>query len=201
MNYRVFDSDGVFKGGLFNTAVYSSLSHRVWYAPPHPHYGEKLYDISPQDEPCEASSFFILRIAFGNDGFPRMSEEEEFDPHSHAVAITPREAEMWLIRNGYSVPEDLEQLLDASDESQRSDEQSRHDPMMPASWFKDKFGVPEDRLRSAYRRNQLRRIQRGSRVFYSVRGAAELKACTRTACSLSFREHSPRSATPPCPLG
>lgn len=174
MKYRIFDSDGVFKGGLFKSDVFNWRNCRIWHAPPHPHYHETLIDTSGEDEPCEDSSFFVMRKALGEDGFPRVDNSEEFDPHSHVIAITPLESEMWLTRHGYALPEDLERLLDATDESRRTDERSHHDPMMPARWFKDQYGIEPERLRAAFRRGELRRVQRGSRVFYSVRGAAEL---------------------------
>lgn len=46
--------------------------------------------------------------------------------------------------------------------------------MMPASWFKEEFGIPADRLWSAWRRRSLRSEKRKGRRYYSAPDARHL---------------------------
>lgn len=63
MKIRIYRSDGVFRGGLFKTHIYDEGGCRVWYGPPHPHYGEQMIDISGHGNPSTKHSWFILQFS------------------------------------------------------------------------------------------------------------------------------------------
>jgi hypothetical protein len=112
MKIRVFDSDGVYNGGLFKTDVFNVLNCRVWHAPPHPNYSESLIDIAGKDNPCEATSWYRLQIATVPDISGPPDGSDNFDANSRAYSITLAEASQWLLRYGFTPPADLAALLE-----------------------------------------------------------------------------------------
>lgn len=60
MKIRVYDSDGVFRGGLLETERLSNC--RTWNGPPHPRYGDVLGDISGYGDPRSSLAGGIGRI-------------------------------------------------------------------------------------------------------------------------------------------
>lgn len=92
---RVFDSDGVFRGGLWRPVRYPG--DRQWFAPP--------------SGPCYESLWILengLRLRFFRMKDPAFEGSAEcddlFDRDSYAIALTPTEAMRWLEGNGYALP-------------------------------------------------------------------------------------------------
>ncbi|MCC6425178.1 MAG: hypothetical protein IT435_00010 [Phycisphaerales bacterium] len=172
MKIRVYDSDGVFRGGLFKTHCYNARNCRVWHAPPHPHFDESLIDIAGHDNPCEPTSWYRLQIAHVPDLIGPADHSDDFDANSKAYRITPVEAGAWLERCGFTKPTDLIRLLgERSATPTGSSSESTADPFapyMPASWFKDKYGISNERLRAAWRTNRICAVKQGKRNLYSV---------------------------------
>ncbi len=111
MKIRVFDSDGVYRGGLFKTDCFNGMTCRMWHAPPHPDYREALIDIAGKDSPCREQSWFRLQFARVQDISGPSDGSDDFDANSTAYRITPTEAAMWLDRHGYYRPPDLIALM------------------------------------------------------------------------------------------
>jgi hypothetical protein len=61
MKIRVYDSDGVFRGGLFNTRKYNAMSCRMWHGFPNPNYREHLIDINGLGKRSSKDSWYLLR--------------------------------------------------------------------------------------------------------------------------------------------
>lgn len=179
MKIRVRDSDGVFRGGLFNTRSFNDMSCRVWHGFPHPHFQERLIDINTKGKRSSRNSWYLLRISRHPEMSGPPDGSDDFDSQSQAYKITPNEALEWFKRVGFDAPEDLIRLVLDKGRGKRSSVKSEPKaldpfaPYMPASWFRDKFGIPADRLRSAHRNGKLRAEKWGTQVRYSVPGAME----------------------------
>jgi hypothetical protein len=95
---RVYDSDGVFRGGLWRPIWRPDL--RSWAAPPAPDYSESLVLEPPG---------LILRYFGARKSELSGSVERDslFDSASYAVRCTAAEAIAWLERYGYIPPDDL----------------------------------------------------------------------------------------------
>lgn len=121
MKTRIYDSDGVFRGCLWNTNMYTRMNCRVWDGLPHPHFNEYLFDISEPDQASCTGSWFILRLS----ATPDLSGSEEcddlFDANSYALRISPVEAVRFLAGLGYDAPADLASLA-----SERSSDNGTH---------------------------------------------------------------------------
>ncbi len=175
MRVRVYDSDGVFRGGLFRVSAYDPLRFRRWHAPPHPHYSEMLIDIAGMDEPSYEGSWFRVYISKN----PEVEGEgsDSFDASSFANSFSCAEARDWLHRYGYAVPEDLQRLCESGGGTPANNSPAPSDPWapyMPARWFKEKYGISPERLRAALRASQLRAGKQRNRNLYSVPEAAKL---------------------------
>lgn len=108
MKIRVLDSDGKYRGGLFNTVVYDATNCRVWHAPPNPNYLEKMIDISGFNKPSYPGSWFMLRISKADiEDADRQGTNDYFAENSQAINLTPVETIRWFERNGFEPPEDL----------------------------------------------------------------------------------------------
>jgi hypothetical protein len=112
MKVRVFDSDGVYRGGLFKTHAFTAMNCRYWHAPPHPTYTEHLVDIAGLSKPCRRDSWFLLRLAKTPELSGPPDGRDNFDAASQAFRIKPEEALTWFQRNGFEPPTDLVRLLD-----------------------------------------------------------------------------------------
>jgi len=97
----VLDSDGVFRGGLFNTDVYHRFNSLVWEGRPRLDHTEYLYDIGygswylylEADKPCLSGSARC---------------DDLFDSKSKAIKLTPQDALKWFKKQGiYDPPERL----------------------------------------------------------------------------------------------
>ncbi|HLP83775.1 MAG TPA: hypothetical protein VK157_05450 [Phycisphaerales bacterium] len=176
MRVRVFDSDGVFRGGLLPVSTYDALRFRRWHAPPHPHFDEFLLDIAGIDEPCYDSSWF--RVYMSKHPDIEGVGSDKFDSNSFANRFSLGEARDWLMRYGYAIPADLRELCSTTVTAHGSlAAESPLDPWapyLPARWFKDQFGIPQERLRAAHRAGHLRAEKQSKRYLYSVRDAARL---------------------------
>lgn len=195
MKVRVFNSDGVYRGGLFRTDVYCTPDYRSWEGPPNSEYYESLVDISGVGNPCQARSFIKLRISrnpeihhFGED------ENDYCDAASQAWRVTPTEARDWLTRNGFTVPDDLKALLaqmgvDPGSESGISTAEPKY---MPARWFGQEFGIPSERLRAAHRSGKLPGNKSNGRMLYSIKDAQGLWPADMTPPQMAdFKRLSP----------
>lgn len=111
MKIRVFDSDGVYRGGLFKTKSLNAINCRMWHAPPHPNYRESLIDIAGKNNPCDDSSWYRLQLAAVPDLSGPPDGSDDFDANSRAIRISPGEAADWFDRHGFPRPPDLTELL------------------------------------------------------------------------------------------
>lgn len=109
--YRIYDEDGIFRGGLFNSAVHNRSNSRAWTGTPRPYFTEHLFDISEGE-------WILLRLS----DEPRISGsrecDSEFDEASHGTRLSDESAQRWFIRNELSPPADLlARLASTSDAS------------------------------------------------------------------------------------
>ena len=111
MKIRVYNSDGVFRGGLFKTERVSGC--RCWHGPPHPHHQEIMVDISGHGEPSREGSWFILRISKTPEIVESADGRAEFDGDSQAICVTSIEAKRWFKNSIYETPPDLLELARA----------------------------------------------------------------------------------------
>src|SRR5262245_23590893 len=102
MKIRVYDSDGVFRGGLLRTE--SLQTCRTWNGPPHPHYVEIMSDISGHGEPSYEGSWFLLQMSKTPQISGSRACDDEFDSDSHAIRVTSREAVRWFKDKVYETP-------------------------------------------------------------------------------------------------
>lgn len=108
MKIQVLDSDGVYQGGLLNSAARDAMNCRVWHAPPDPHYSERLIDISGLNKPSYSGSWFMLRISQVDiENADRQGTNDYFAENSQAINLTPVETIRWFERNGFEPPEDI----------------------------------------------------------------------------------------------
>ncbi len=152
----------------------------MWHGFPHPHFREQLIDINTKGKPSSRNSWYLLRISRHPEISGPSDGSDDFDSESQAHKINPNEAMEWFKRVGFDVPPDLLRLVERKRRVKRagaaseSREPDASDPFMPASWFKHKYGISPERLRAAWRRDDLRAERRGKRIRYSVRSAMQL---------------------------
>jgi hypothetical protein len=116
MKIRVYDSDGVYIGGLFKTDCFNAMTCRVWHGPPNPHYSEHLIDISGFGDPSREGSWYVLQIAREDDqDTTEHNTDEIFAKYSRAIRVTPVEALSWFELTVYQAPDDLLELVKAYD--------------------------------------------------------------------------------------
>ncbi|MEM9108882.1 MAG: hypothetical protein AAGC72_02560 [Planctomycetota bacterium] len=169
MKVRVYESDGVFQGGLLKLKVFNAMSCRMWHARPDPNLRESVIDISGFDEPTSRHSWFRLLLPKREpDGPWPPLEDEEFDGDAQAYRISPEEAKLWFEAQGFIPPDDLTRMCVSEEQAARSLEPDSSEPFMPASWFDDEYGIHSERLRSAFRSGRVRSKKSGSRLLYSV---------------------------------
>ena len=102
MKIRVFDTDGIFRGGLLTTDDIG-LDNRKWPGTPRPDHAETLIDLSSD----KTGYWFLLRISHTPDISGSKECDDEFDANSYALRYSPEEASHWLKENGYDPPPDL----------------------------------------------------------------------------------------------
>lgn len=100
---RVFNSDGIFRGGLFDTEC--SAAYRSWPGKPNSGFIEILYYLG-----------YGCWIKYQESRNPDYEYDDEgvpvFDKESQAYKITSSEAAKWFDREGLEMPQDLLHLLD-----------------------------------------------------------------------------------------
>lgn len=175
MKVRVYESDGVFQGGLLKLDVFNALTCRMWHARPDPRIQEFLIDISTFKEATSRYSWFRVSLPKRepNGPWPRL-EDDEFDPDAQAYRLRPREAQMWFQKRGFIPPDDLVEICRLEEDDNSRPSQGTGEPYMPAKWFADEYGIPSERLRSAQRTGRLRAHKEGNRWMYSVPDAARI---------------------------
>lgn len=97
---RVYDSDGVLRGGLFNTEVFNRMSARVWDGPPHPDYRQELYDIG-------SGSWYLLHLSRNPVTSGATETSDLLDEDSRATRVTATEALLWFKETPLVPPADL----------------------------------------------------------------------------------------------
>ena len=102
MKIRVFDTDGIFRGGQLTTDGIG-LDNRKWPGTPRPNHAETLIDLSSD----KTGYWFLLRISHTPDISGSKECDDEFDANSYALRYSPEEASHWLKENGYDPPPDL----------------------------------------------------------------------------------------------
>lgn len=105
MKISVYDSDGVFRGGLLRSGRFAEC--RTWFAPPHPHFLEYLGDISGYGEPTYEGCWFIIHRSRNPVITGSKECDDEFDEASYATKVTSLEALNWFKGKIYDPPEDL----------------------------------------------------------------------------------------------
>lgn len=110
MKIRVFDTDGVFRGGLLKLHMIG-LKDRKWAGVPHADYEETLIDNSAD----QTGSWFLLRMSHTPDISGSKECDDEFDANSHALSYSLEEAARWLKENGYDSPPDLAKQVNSTE--------------------------------------------------------------------------------------
>ncbi|MEM6260401.1 MAG: hypothetical protein AAGI37_19165 [Planctomycetota bacterium] len=174
MKIQVYESDGVYKGGLLKLDVFNAMTCRMWHAKPDPSLQESLIDISTFEGTPSRYSWFRLSLPKRqpNGPWPAL-EDDEFDPDAQAYRLSPKEARQWLEAQGFTPPEDLLKICNSGDSVQSGLDTDPDDLFMPPTWFDAEYGIPSERLRGADRTGRIRSIKRGSRRLYSVADAIQ----------------------------
>jgi len=100
VKYRIYDSDGEFRGGLFKAESFTRNNCRVWDGRIVGDYGEIMYDIGD-------GNWYLLQLAQTPDYERDAGGKIIFDYNSRAIHLSPAEAADWFNNQVHRAPKYL----------------------------------------------------------------------------------------------
>lgn len=100
VKYRIYYSDGKFRGCLFDAEMYSRINTRMWDGKPGQGYNEILYDTGE-------GTWYLLQLSHEPDYGDDQGGKEAFDYNSHVIFLSPAEAAEWFEKQVHRPPKYL----------------------------------------------------------------------------------------------